>query len=411
MSIFIQILHNFKKISVLIVISSILTAKVPREGCFLKAKAGNQEMNFLYTTGKRDVDVAINLELGSLKQMFGQNPVFYLVKMNNAFATTQYFDQPPGIYPTLGAPVTGTVALGTELLEKEMYQSRTGQGFNLPAILAHEFGHLVQFQMGNNMPSTKLKELQADALAGWYMVRRSYFVPTELGEALDGFFRMGDTNFQSPGHHGTPDERRAAIRWGMENAARLRNIMEAYQVSHQWIVANYPPGRADGGSSNSASLVPRANFGMPEGFTPEKIPLRTPFGDCDSCGSFGDVLKQIWLSMDHNFTSIRDPNHSDYGLLNLPGMKAKIKNNSYYLIAESKNYIELQNIYTNLKNIIATIFEKFDESPLTEKNGDEVEYEEFYEITSKRDYKIAIVCNIKTHKMENSELKIIFSRK
>lgn len=385
--------------------SCFMIASVPREGCFLKAKAGSQEMNFQYTTGRRDIDVAINIELGALKQMFGQNPVFYLVRMNNAFATTQYFQHPPGIYPTPGQPVTGTVALGTELLEKEMFQSKSGQGFNIPAILAHEFGHLVQFQMGNNMPSTKLKELQADALSGWYMARRKYFVPTDLVEALDGFFRMGDTNFRSPGHHGTPNERRAAIKWGMDNATRFANFFDAYKQSFQWIEATFQSNGESEALSNSDQLARKANFGMPEGFTPETIPVRTPFGDCNNCGSFGEILKQIWLSMEQQFSNVKDSIHKGSGILNLPGMRAEIINNEYWLTMESNDYHLLNNQFLNFKEMVLLIFGKFDDSPYVFKIGDE----EGIEITSNRDFKIAVVCSKNLHK--KSILRIMFSRK
>ena len=92
--------------------------------------------------------------------------------------------------------------------------------FTLPAILAHEVGHIVQFHEGSRL-ATKPKELQADYLAGWYMANRDrsdQWSETSVQQNMSGFFRLGDYDYNSPDHHGTPNERFAALVAGFRNA-------------------------------------------------------------------------------------------------------------------------------------------------------------------------------------------------
>ena len=85
-------------------------------------------------------------------------------------------------------------------------------------ILAHEYGHQLQYAFG--LPSVtentaRPNELEADGFSGYYL-RRGYGKSTfaSIATAYDAAFAIGDNQTTSPGHHGTPAQRRSAVRLG-----------------------------------------------------------------------------------------------------------------------------------------------------------------------------------------------------
>ena len=85
-------------------------------------------------------------------------------------------------------------------------------------ILAHEYGHQLQyiFSLPSVTESTvRPNELEADGFSGYYL-RRGYGKSTfaSIATAYDAAFAIGDNNVTSPGHHGTPAQRRSAVRLG-----------------------------------------------------------------------------------------------------------------------------------------------------------------------------------------------------
>ena len=90
------------------------------------------------------------------------------------------------------------------------------------AILAHEYGHQVQYADNlfvSDLPpgaeQTRRTELMADALG-------TYFTVHSRGEALNAartladqqtFYNVGDCGFTSAGHHGTPLQRQRSATW------------------------------------------------------------------------------------------------------------------------------------------------------------------------------------------------------
>jgi uncharacterized protein len=85
-------------------------------------------------------------------------------------------------------------------------------------ILAHEYGHQLQFAFG--LPSVsentaRAGELEADGMAGYYLRRglgKSTFA--SIATAYDFAASIGDTFVNDPGHHGTSAQRRSAVRLG-----------------------------------------------------------------------------------------------------------------------------------------------------------------------------------------------------
>jgi hypothetical protein len=88
------------------------------------------------------------------------------------------------------------------------------------AILAHEYGHHVQY--ANNIEytgtpeGTRSIELMADAFAGYYLTskRGAALNAKRVKDFLTVFFDIGDCSFDNPGHHGTPNQRMKAAMWG-----------------------------------------------------------------------------------------------------------------------------------------------------------------------------------------------------
>src|SRR5918997_2180936 len=105
---------------------------------------------------------------------------------------------------------------------------RAGQGraigdFGVAYIVAHEYGHNVQHELGfftsGRRWAAKPFELQADCMAGSWgnsLYRAGKLQPGDVEEALSTAKAVGDFEYLSPQHHGTPDERRAAWLRGYE---------------------------------------------------------------------------------------------------------------------------------------------------------------------------------------------------
>lgn len=85
-------------------------------------------------------------------------------------------------------------------------------------ILAHEYGHQLQYAYG--LPSKKEStarpnELEADGMAGYYL-RRGYGKTSfaEIATAYEFAAAIGDFKTTNSNHHGTPAQRRSAVRLG-----------------------------------------------------------------------------------------------------------------------------------------------------------------------------------------------------
>ena len=96
------------------------------------------------------------------------------------------------------------------------------------AIFAHEFAHQIQFANGYRLPTagttaaerTRYTELMADAYSAYYLThkRGATMNQKRVEEFLNVFFYIGDCAFTSSGHHGTPNQRLKAARFGFSVA-------------------------------------------------------------------------------------------------------------------------------------------------------------------------------------------------
>lgn len=124
-------------------------------------------------------------------------------------------------------------------------------------ILAHEWGHQVQFNNYSNWyagtaPSpefTRLKELEADFFTAYYLThkRGGTYNWKRVEQFLDVFYNIGDCSFTSDGHHGTPLQRTNAAYAGYQLADQTwpkgkilteQEVHQAFLNSLDEIIAN-----------------------------------------------------------------------------------------------------------------------------------------------------------------------------
>lgn len=149
----------------------------------------------------------------------GNNPLFTL----NAFAFSAEVNPNPVV-----AGVPDKIVFGDGMLDALEFMGIGNVGSRV--VLAHEFGHHVQFEDGllasalDAPEATRRVELMADTFG-------TYFATHARGLALNAkrvlqaeraFFAVGDCAFDNPGHHGTPSQRERASTWAanLANSAR-----------------------------------------------------------------------------------------------------------------------------------------------------------------------------------------------
>src|SRR5215212_2269013 len=102
---------------------------------------------------------------------------------------------------------------------------RTAGDFAVAYIVAHEYGHQVQDELGlfdsyGDKVPTMAFELQADCFAGTWAHSASAndrLEDGDLQEALDAVLAVGDFDAGNPAHHGTPEQREEAWRAGFDS--------------------------------------------------------------------------------------------------------------------------------------------------------------------------------------------------
>jgi hypothetical protein len=140
------------------------------------------------------------------------HPLFTL----NAFAFSAV-GEPDGS-PFASSPDKIVMGDGIAILLQDL-----GLGQNAPDFVhAHEMGHHVQYELGllsedDGTPEfTRRLELMADAFGAYFAAhsRGLAFQTKRIAQAYAASYMIGDCAFDSLGHHGTPNQRDAAARWG-----------------------------------------------------------------------------------------------------------------------------------------------------------------------------------------------------
>jgi len=177
------------------------------------------------STGNPILDSQIIQELNLLKSVYNVNPSFFIFDdqgMPNAYASPN-----------------GTVLFGSTLMINEFNEEFGPTGnYSVIGIMAHEFAHILQFSQGLHYQlPTKILELHADFIAGWYLGNREMVLLTDAEQAMRSFYRNGDYEFNNPNHHGTPSERVRSYKTG--TTTRGMNIYQAFQLGLNFVTANF----------------------------------------------------------------------------------------------------------------------------------------------------------------------------
>jgi predicted metalloprotease len=112
-------------------------------------------------------------------------------------------------------PADDTIYFG-ESIGREIYDN-IGD-FGVAYALAHEYAHNVQqelgwFSSGQKLTTVAPFELQADCMAGTWafaVYQRGKIDDSDVNEAVNTAFAVGDFDLTNPQHHGTPKERSRA---------------------------------------------------------------------------------------------------------------------------------------------------------------------------------------------------------
>jgi predicted metalloprotease len=90
------------------------------------------------------------------------------------------------------------------------------------AILAHEYGHHIQFQRNltqstlTGPEASRRLELMADAFSSYYLThaRGATMQWKRVQQFVQVFYQLGDCLFTVANHHGTPNQRLRSAEWG-----------------------------------------------------------------------------------------------------------------------------------------------------------------------------------------------------
>jgi len=208
----------------------------------LSASVGGNGLPFGMSrqSGIRWLDLVLSQELYVMMLVYGLMPAFFFYDEeggSNAKATPEQ----------LGGPQfrNGTVLIGRkltqELLTKYRGRSPISSGDHaLGSVVAHEWAHIAQFNSGMDFGRGKTPELHADFMAGWYQAGRVISgqgtINLNFMEAASELFQRGDFDFNSPDHHGLPQERVAAYSAGMQTARiGILNFQAAFNAGVDYV--------------------------------------------------------------------------------------------------------------------------------------------------------------------------------
>jgi hypothetical protein len=130
----------------------------------------------------------------------------------------------------LGAPGFGEVTIG--LTPEE------ARHIAVFIIMAHEFGHILQYKKGFTPDGPWQMEPHADFMAGWFLSQ----IDEQYGSVLVAatiLFRLGDTEFTDTDHHGEPELRAAMLQSGYE--FKTLNVEDAFLKGRSLANLREPP--------------------------------------------------------------------------------------------------------------------------------------------------------------------------
>jgi len=164
-------------------------------------------------SGDQYFDRALGRQLVRLANTFNVEPSFtYAYNFMNASAST---------YTTIKG-TKGSVFFGLDYLKKIMSLGMGGD-ITVLGICAHEFAHIHQFFGSINYsflkkyPTSKLTELHADLIAGYFIQYIKSIRPNINTHTFVKFMTsIGSYRYWLANFHGTPSERSLAVKTGMK---------------------------------------------------------------------------------------------------------------------------------------------------------------------------------------------------
>ncbi|GAB3638959.1 hypothetical protein GCM10027422_45500 [Hymenobacter arcticus] len=177
----------------------------------------------MYKAEYRYSDVKANYYADSITTLLKTYPEY--LNGNHPFFTFNGYAHQEKNYPVVGQ-IQDKIVFGDGLLQAF---DAIGYGDIAPqAILAHEFAHHIQYNLGIKdyaIPlapeGSRRTELMADAYAAYFLTHaRGAVLPLQrVQRAGEVFSNLGDCVFALKEHHGTPTQRKAATAWGYKLAA------------------------------------------------------------------------------------------------------------------------------------------------------------------------------------------------
>jgi hypothetical protein len=199
--------------------------------------ARHDENETLFTSsGNRDLDSALAQILSRVTDVFGVLPGFCFYDDfdgENAYATN-------AVRMKRG---DGTVLYGRRYLRTCLSAKESPEAV-ISATCAHEFGHIVQYKynldsaLKRGQQTVKRLELNADFLAGYFAGTRKLQTPDYPAAVFAANrYSRGDLDIGAQ-HHGTPQERAAAVVRGFETAYReRRSFAEAVAIGMNYALS------------------------------------------------------------------------------------------------------------------------------------------------------------------------------
>ncbi len=175
-------------------------ARPRARGCVRGAAQGGVSLpTLLRSSGRTDLDDACFREVANLNRAFDIKVAFGFYDDSdgeNALAINSIYDR---------AFMDGTVLFGKGLASR-IYGNGSSP-IPLIGVMGHEWGHIRQFKDGTQAAWDVHYELSADYLSGWYLSRSEPVIDTTRDSAMRVFHELGDTDYTSEQHHGTPSQR------------------------------------------------------------------------------------------------------------------------------------------------------------------------------------------------------------
>ncbi len=175
------------------------------QGCSLSVAAGMGGLPGCglpqNTSGNSQIDAAFAQEF-NFQKSFWSLPSVSFAFLSDCDSPNAYANQ-----------ANMAILFGTTLLAQTY--SKYATALPMWQVLAHEFGHMMQFSYGAgwlNAPTAAPRELEADMFSGFYLILEKSFVSfTEMQTTIQQAMSIGDFGFNNPNHHGTPIQRMAAV--------------------------------------------------------------------------------------------------------------------------------------------------------------------------------------------------------